>query len=40
VRERREPLVNGEAARDALRLAGLVSEAIDEHRRTTAGRSA
>ena len=40
VRERREPLVNGEAARDALRLAGLVSEAIDAHRRTTAGRSA
>jgi len=40
VRERREPLVNGEAARDALRLAGLVSEAIDAHRRTAAGRSA
>ena len=40
VRERREPLVNGEAARDALRLAGLVSEAIDAHRRTGAGRTA
>jgi len=40
VRERREPLVNGEAARDALRLAGLVSEAIEAHRRTRAGRTA
>jgi predicted dehydrogenase len=37
VRERREPLVNGEAARDALRLAGLVRDAIDEHRRRTGG---
>jgi predicted dehydrogenase len=37
VRERREPLVNGEAARDALRLAGLVRDAIDEHRRRAGG---
>jgi predicted dehydrogenase len=35
VRERREPLVNGEAARDALRLAGLVRDAIEEHRERT-----
>jgi predicted dehydrogenase len=37
VRERREPLVNGEAGRDALRLALRVGEAAGEHRRSAAG---
>ena len=35
VRERREPLVNGEAGREALRLARRVSDAAEEHRRAT-----
>jgi predicted dehydrogenase len=36
VRERRRPLVDGEAGRDALRLALRVSEAAEEHRRRSA----
>ena len=35
VRERREPLVNGEAGRDALRLALRVGDAVEEHRRAS-----
>jgi predicted dehydrogenase len=34
VRERREPLVNGEAGRDALRLARRVADVAEEHRRS------
>jgi len=40
VRERREPLVNGEAARDALCLATMVTDAIEEHRRSFDGAGA
>jgi predicted dehydrogenase len=38
IRERREPLVNGEDGREAHRLARRVSDAADEHRRA-AGRA-
>jgi predicted dehydrogenase len=39
VRERREPLVNGEAGRDALRLARRVTDAAEDHRRSVGGAS-